>query len=200
MNTKRDIKELIKKRTVMKTVFWRVLSTCTTFLVAFFVTGNLKVGGLIALVEAVVKTIQYYFHEKWWEIYTKKKISTIKKKYKKLKRIDNVSSIQKSKKSKKLKEEKPWYVYIIKCKDGSLYTGITTNIERRLSEHGTKKGAKYTRNKGPFEILYTSKYNNRSEATKEECRIKKLKRIDKISLIESIFVTQNYEYNYNGKM
>ena len=77
-----------------------------------------------------------------------------------------------------------WRVYILKCSDGSLYTGITTDIARRVCEHNKGKGAKYTRSRTPVEVLYFEKYPDRSSALKEEARIKKLTRKKKIMLIK----------------
>lgn len=79
-----------------------------------------------------------------------------------------------------------WYVYILQCADGTLYTGITTDIERRTLEHNeSDKGAKYTRARRPVTLVYTSKHENRSKASKEESRIKNLKRREKEELIQS---------------
>ena len=79
-----------------------------------------------------------------------------------------------------------WYVYILKCGDGSFYTGITTDLKRRINEHNSSKlGAKFTRGKRPVELVYSCKMNDRSAASKEEYRIKKLSKTDKIKLIES---------------
>lgn len=78
-----------------------------------------------------------------------------------------------------------WFVYILKCFDNTFYTGITTDIERRLVEHNTSdKAAKYTRVRRPVEIVYESSFSTRSEACKEEWRIKKLRRKEKEELIE----------------
>ncbi|PKM91486.1 endonuclease [Candidatus Falkowbacteria bacterium HGW-Falkowbacteria-1] len=75
---------------------------------------------------------------------------------------------------------KPYYLYILKCSDGSLYTGITTDIERRLKEHNnSKKGAKYTAYRRPLELIYQKEFKNRSEALIEEAKIKKLKKEQK---------------------
>ena len=79
---------------------------------------------------------------------------------------------------------KTWFVYILKCSDNSLYTGITTNLERRLKEHNLGKGAKYTRTRIPCILVYKKEYPNRSESSKEEIRIKKLSRKDKLELIK----------------
>lgn len=63
-------------------------------------------------------------------------------------------------------------LYVIKCNDNSLYTGITTDLKRRLSEHQEKKGSKYVASKLPFKLVHTEKYKNRSEASKREAEIK----------------------------
>lgn len=78
-----------------------------------------------------------------------------------------------------------WYVYIIRCCDKSLYTGVTTNITRRLQEHNSqsKKTAKYLRGKQPFEIVYQLKVLNKSIALKTESAIKKLTKLEKEFII-----------------
>lgn len=77
-----------------------------------------------------------------------------------------------------------WYVYIIRCEDDSLYTGITTNINRRFAEHiSGKLGAKYTRANKPKKIVYQHTYKTRSEASQEEARIKKLSKSEKEKLL-----------------
>lgn len=78
-----------------------------------------------------------------------------------------------------------WYVYIVECSDNTYYTGITNDIEKRVSKHNSGKGAKYTRNRGPVKLLWSVESENRSEASKLEYKIKKLKRIDKIKLINN---------------
>lgn len=77
-----------------------------------------------------------------------------------------------------------WKVYIVRCADDSLYTGITTDLERRIKEHNESKGAKYTRARGPVELVYSAEFKDRSEATKEELRIKSLGREAKLALIK----------------
>lgn len=80
-----------------------------------------------------------------------------------------------------------YYLYILKCADKTLYTGITTDLERRILEHNTSKlGAKYTSSRRPVKIVYSKKFRTRSLATKEEARIKKLKKIQKIELVKSV--------------
>lgn len=77
-----------------------------------------------------------------------------------------------------------WYVYILKCSDKTLYTGITTNLKRRIQEHNNSPlGAKYTHNRKPVKLVYSKKFKNKSLASKEEARIKKLNRKEKLKLI-----------------
>lgn len=77
-----------------------------------------------------------------------------------------------------------YYLYILKCKDETLYTGITTNLERRVLEHNEKKiGAKYTASRRPVKLIWSKKFRNRSLALKAEVKIKNLKRIEKLELI-----------------
>ena len=78
-----------------------------------------------------------------------------------------------------------WCVYILKCTDGTFYTGITTDINRRIKEHGTKKGAKYTKQRGPFKLVYKASFHTRSSASKEEYRIKSLPLHEKLKLLKS---------------
>lgn len=78
-----------------------------------------------------------------------------------------------------------WYVYILECADQTFYTGITTDIERRLAEHEQGKGAKYTKGRSPLTLVYSEKYKNRSEATKREIEIKALPKESKIVLLTS---------------
>lgn len=81
-----------------------------------------------------------------------------------------------------------YWVYILCCSDGTLYTGITTDLERRVAEHNgiNDKGAKYTRTRRPVEVVYSAECADRSEATKEEMRIKKLSRKEKDVLINEL--------------
>jgi putative endonuclease len=74
----------------------------------------------------------------------------------------------------------PWFLYIAKCSDNSLYTGITTDISRRLKTHNSKKGAFYTKNKTPVKLVYQEDALNRSAATRREKEIKRLTRQEKI--------------------
>lgn len=79
----------------------------------------------------------------------------------------------------------PWFLYIVKCSDKSLYTGITTDIPRRIKEHNSsKKGAFYTKNKRPVKLVYRESLQDRSKATKREKQIKKLTRKEKLAFIK----------------
>ncbi|PLY10024.1 MAG: endonuclease [Arcobacter sp.] len=79
-----------------------------------------------------------------------------------------------------------YFVYILECCDGSLYTGITTDVAKRLDEHNlSDKGAKYTKARRPVKLLYEESAIDRSSASKREYAIKKLTRIKKLELIEN---------------
>lgn len=77
----------------------------------------------------------------------------------------------------------PWFLYIIQCRDASLYTGITTDISRRIKEHNSKRGAFYTQNKIPVKLVYQETLASQSEARKREAAIKRLTRPQKLELI-----------------
>jgi putative endonuclease len=72
-----------------------------------------------------------------------------------------------------------WYVYMVRCRDGKLYTGIATDIDRRLTEHLSGKGAKYLRGRGPLRLAFKQKIGRRSSALKMERLIKKLPKGEK---------------------
>ncbi len=78
-----------------------------------------------------------------------------------------------------------YYVYILKCRDNTLYTGITTDLENRLKKHNSGVGAKYTRGRTPVELMYYESGLDKSHALKREIAIKKLTRIKKEKLIEN---------------
>ena len=82
------------------------------------------------------------------------------------------------------------YVYIIKCGDGSLYTGWTNDLKRRFENHCQGKGAKYTRGRGPLELVYFEVFEDKREAMKREYAIKRLKRQEKENLIEGFMVPE----------
>lgn len=79
-----------------------------------------------------------------------------------------------------------YYVYILECADGSLYTGITTDLARRLAEHQEGKGAQYTRARGAVRMRYHEVHPDRSSASKREAKIKRLSRADKLILAERV--------------
>ena len=78
-----------------------------------------------------------------------------------------------------------WLMYVVECSDGSYYTGITTDMTRRLNEHNrTKRGAKYTRSRRPVRLIYFESHENRSEASRAEAAFKKLTRKKKEAYID----------------
>tara|TARA_B100000945_G_scaffold222403_1_gene179621 strand:+ start:67 stop:306 length:240 start_codon:yes stop_codon:yes gene_type:complete len=77
-----------------------------------------------------------------------------------------------------------WFVYILKCKDNSLYTGITNDLEKRIKVHNLGKGAKYTKARLPVSFLYCETYQTKGDALRRELEIKKLKRIEKLALVD----------------
>lgn len=78
-----------------------------------------------------------------------------------------------------------WQVYIIRCSDGSLYTGITTDVERRFGEHAGNGGAKYFRGRAPEALVYLETGHSRASASRREAAIKQLPRRDKLRLLKS---------------
>ena len=78
----------------------------------------------------------------------------------------------------------PYYVYILRCGDDTLYTGSTDNVERRLAVHQSGKGAKYTRSRHPLALVYREELAHKSAALKREAAIKRLTRTQKLQLIE----------------
>ena len=86
--------------------------------------------------------------------------------------------------------KKDWFVYILRCSDKTFYTGITTDLERRLIEHNAEKSiSKYTRVRQPVEMVYSEETDSRSSAAKREVFIKSLSRIQKIALIDGQYTT-----------
>lgn len=79
--------------------------------------------------------------------------------------------------------ENTWYLYILRCGDGTLYTGITTDVDKRLQAHRCGKGAKYTRGRGPLELAYRENCGTHSQALRRELEIKKLTRAGKEKLL-----------------
>lgn len=87
-------------------------------------------------------------------------------------------------------KKRSWFVYMLKCCDGSFYTGVTIDIQRRLEEHNTsKQGARYTRARRPVELIYQEVLDSRSAATKREYQIKQLSRDEKLQLVKQGLVS-----------
>ena len=80
--------------------------------------------------------------------------------------------------------DKTWKLYILRCGDGSLYTGITTDVEARFAQHSAGRGAKYTRGRGPLELVYREECGTHSDALKRELAVKALSREQKVLLIK----------------
>ncbi len=81
---------------------------------------------------------------------------------------------------------KHWFLYVVRCCDGTLYTGVTTDLNRRVNEHNTsKRGAKYTKTRRPVNLIWSKEYNNRSEAQSAEYNFKKLSRKQKLDIIKN---------------
>ena len=76
-----------------------------------------------------------------------------------------------------------WYVYILECNDQSLYTGITNNLQNRVIAHNSGKGAKYTKARLPVKLVYKESYKTKGDSLKREFEIKKMKRTEKLDLI-----------------
>jgi putative endonuclease len=74
------------------------------------------------------------------------------------------------------------YVYIVRCGDGTLYTGWTTDLPGRMKAHNSGAGAKYTRGRGPISLVYSEAFETKGEALKRECQIKRLTRAKKLKL------------------
>lgn len=93
-----------------------------------------------------------------------------------------------------------WFVYILRCGDGSLYTGCTDDVQRRLAIHRSGKGAKYTRSRLPLELVYQEPAADRSAALRREAAIKKLRRQEKLRLIEQATESLNSEEEKKGSL
>lgn len=77
------------------------------------------------------------------------------------------------------------FVYMLRCKDGSLYTGWTNDLKHRLAMHSSGRGAKYTRGRGPLELVYSEELPDKEAALRRECAIKKLRREQKLALLQT---------------
>lgn len=78
----------------------------------------------------------------------------------------------------------PWFVYFVQCADGSLYTGISNDVRKRIENHNSGNGAKYTKGRLPVKLVHTEKLSSKSEASIREAELKKLSRDNKIKLIK----------------
>jgi putative endonuclease len=78
-----------------------------------------------------------------------------------------------------------WFVYILRCGDGTLYAGMTNDLEKRLEAHRCGKGARYTRGRGPLEVVHVERKRTRSAALKREAALKRLDRRAKLALLDS---------------
>ena len=87
------------------------------------------------------------------------------------------------------KKENMNYTYILKCKDGSFYTGWTNNLEKRIKDHNAGKGAKYTKSRCPVELVYYETFDTKEEAMRREYAVKQLSRIKKIHCNFSISIS-----------
>ncbi|MEJ2405562.1 MAG: GIY-YIG nuclease family protein [Candidatus Thiodiazotropha sp.] len=83
------------------------------------------------------------------------------------------------------KQKRQWCLYIVRCADGSFYTGITNDLERRVLEHNSGVGAKYTRGRRPVMLAYSEIHDDRSEACKREYAVKRMSRQQKHRLIQA---------------
>lgn len=78
----------------------------------------------------------------------------------------------------------PWHVYILECGDGTLYAGATVDLKRRLAVHVAGKGAKYTRGRGPLALVWKRRVKDKSAALKLEARVKRMRRHEKLTLVD----------------
>ena len=81
--------------------------------------------------------------------------------------------------------DKKWFVYLLRCRDDSLYCGITDDLEKRLAAHNSGKGAKYTRGRGPVTLVYREECVDHSQALRREIEIKGLSRQEKLAMLTS---------------
>lgn len=91
-------------------------------------------------------------------------------------------------------DNKMWYVYILRCVDGSLYTGITDNVSKRLAAHRSGKGAKYTKGRGPLKLHYLERLETKSDALRREAEIKKLSTVRKRELISAEPISEDQSF------
>lgn len=90
-------------------------------------------------------------------------------------------------------EEKKNYTYILRCSDGTLYTGWTTDLKKRILVHNSGKGAKYTRCRLPVKLVYCEEFSTKSEAMRREVHIKRMNKLEKEALTQKYIVPEEYE-------
>ena len=78
-----------------------------------------------------------------------------------------------------------WYCYILECADGTLYTGITNDLDKRLAAHNAGTASKYTRSRVPVQVVYTENHHDRAAASRRENTLKRLPRTEKLGLIQA---------------
>ncbi len=93
------------------------------------------------------------------------------------------------------KETNPWFIYLLRCIDNSLYAGITTDIKRRVQQHNhcNKQGAKYTRVRRPVELAYLEKTTDRSSASQREYQLKQLTKAEKEQLVKNYLLANKHK-------
>ncbi len=96
-----------------------------------------------------------------------------------------LAGMQAKEKGARKKRGEKWSLYILKCSDESLYTGITKDLEKRFKLHSEGKGARYTRTRRPLEVVYRETCKTRTEALVRECAVKALPKTKKLALIEN---------------
>jgi putative endonuclease len=97
-----------------------------------------------------------------------------------------------------MKSESTWFLYMIRCADNSLYTGITTELDRRFAEHQSqgKKCAKYLRGKAPLELVFTTEVGTKSDASRLELRLKKCSKATKEKLVSGAIGLESIQTNF----
>jgi predicted GIY-YIG superfamily endonuclease len=103
-----------------------------------------------------------------------------------VKMIRRMAEKEKAVRSKKRQAGKKWFLYILQCGDGSLYTGITNDLDRRFEMHSKGRGAKYTRSRRPLTMVYSEKCRNKVAAMVRECAVKAYPKKKKAELISKI--------------
>jgi putative endonuclease len=79
-----------------------------------------------------------------------------------------------------------WFVYVVRCRDGSLYTGVSTDVDSRVAVHNAGKGARYTRARRPVQVVHVEGKRSRGNALKREAAIKALSRAQKLALVQTV--------------